>query len=32
MKTKITLDTFPILNTGRLDLVEIKQSHLSDLY
>ena len=31
-KTEFTLDTFPILNTDRLDLVEIKQSHLGDLY
>ena len=31
-KAEFTLDTFPILNTDRLDLVEIKQSHLGDLY
>jgi [ribosomal protein S5]-alanine N-acetyltransferase len=31
-KPAFTLDTFPILNTDRLDLVEIKQSHLGDLY
>ena len=31
-KTKFTLDIFPILKTERLDLVEIKQSHLTDLY
>lgn len=30
--TELTLDTFPILYTDRLDLVEIKQSHLSDLH
>ena len=32
METEITMDTFPILNTERLDLIEIKQSHLSDIY
>ena len=32
IKTIITLDTFPIIHTDRLDLVEIKQSHLADLY
>ena len=31
-KTEYTLDTFPILSTNRLDLVEIKQMHLDDLY
>jgi ribosomal-protein-alanine N-acetyltransferase len=31
-KTELTLDIFPILKTDRLDLVEIKQSHLADLY
>lgn len=31
-KTEIKLDTFPILNTDRLDLVEIKQSHLGNIY
>lgn len=30
--TEFSLDTFPILYTDRLDLVEIKQSHVSDLY
>ena len=32
METEITLDTFPILNTERLELIEIKQSHLGDIY
>lgn len=31
-KTEGTLDTFPILSTDRLELVEITQSHLGDLY
>lgn len=31
-KTEFTLETFPILSTERLDLVEIKQSHLGDLF
>ena len=26
------MDTFPILHTDRLDLIEIKQSHLGDLF
>lgn len=30
--TEFTLDTFPILSTDRLDLVEIKQIHLGDLF
>lgn len=30
--TQPTLDTFPVLFTNRLDLVEIKQSHMGDLY
>jgi [ribosomal protein S5]-alanine N-acetyltransferase len=30
--TEFTLETFPLLNTRRLDLIEIKQSHLGDLY
>jgi [ribosomal protein S5]-alanine N-acetyltransferase len=30
--TEFSLETFPILNTRRLDLIEIKQSHLGDLY
>ena len=31
-KTELTLDIFPVLNTGRLDLIEINQNHLVDLY
>jgi ribosomal-protein-alanine N-acetyltransferase len=31
-KMELTVDIFPILKTDRLDLVEIKQSHLADLY
>ena len=31
-KTEFSLDAFPILHTDRLDLVEIKQSHLADIY
>ena len=31
-KTKFTVDTFPTLHTYRLDLIEIKQVHLTDLY
>ena len=30
--TELKLETFPILHTGRLGLIEIKQSHLTDLY
>ena len=29
---ELTADIFPILKTDRLDLVEIKQSHLADLF
>jgi ribosomal-protein-alanine N-acetyltransferase len=32
IKSELTLEKFPILNTDRLDLIEIKQSHLGDLY
>jgi [ribosomal protein S5]-alanine N-acetyltransferase len=32
IKSELTLEKFPILNTERLDLIEIKQSHLGDLY
>jgi len=28
----MALEFFPVLNTNRLDLIEINQSHLSDLY
>jgi len=31
-KTDFTVDTFPTLHTDRLDLIEIKQVHLADLY
>src|SRR5690554_1721432 len=31
-KTEYTSGTFPLLSTDRLDLVEIKQRHLGDLY
>jgi ribosomal-protein-alanine N-acetyltransferase len=31
-KTELTLDTFPLLYTDRLDLVEITQNHLCDIY
>ena len=31
-KTELSLNTFPIIHTDRLDLVEITQSHLGDIY